>query len=226
MGAFFETTPTVWNAVRWIVGAPRPIQGDEPMRGSNAPRWIAGAAVLSTLLFTLYGPLLVSGLEHVGSPLRVVSLALLTFFLHGSVLHLVGNLAFMDALWDEVENTLGVRRTLTLLGVAHASSCAFELVAYGPDVVAIGASGGLSGLFVAYAVLHPHRELEFPTGFLLLPALRGHLWVVARSPWFLGIWTVLQVAFFALGDQTVSYAGHLGGAAGGLALTLVWRRDL
>lgn len=226
MGAFFESTPTIWNAVRWLVGAPRPIEGDEPERGSQAPLWIAGACVAASALLILGG---LDALRYVpgldssfGMPLFVG----LSFFLHASVFHLAGNLAFMDALWDEVENTLGVTRTLALLVVAHLSSFAVEYVAYEFEFFAVGASGGLSGLFVAYALLHPDRELEIPTGFLIVPALRGVFWIPVRAPWFLGIWTALQAVLFALQVPGVSAAGHLGGAIAGLALALMWRRGV
>jgi len=216
----------VWNAIRWLAGAPRPIEGDEPERGSRAPLWIAGACVAFSALLIFGGPEALRYIPGLDSSFSVPLFVVLSFFLHASLFHLVGNLAFMDALWDEVENTLGVTRTLALLAIAHLFSCAVEYVAYDSEFIAIGASGGLSGLFVAYAVLHPDRELEIPTGFLLVPPLRGVFWIPVRAPWLLGVWTALQVGLFLLQVPGVSTAGHLGGAIGGLVLALMWRRGV
>jgi membrane associated rhomboid family serine protease/Zn-finger nucleic acid-binding protein len=147
---------------------------------------------------------------------------LTAFFLHGSLLHLVGNLYFLWLLGDNVEDVLGPRRYTALILAATLSG---HLLHWLGDprsqVPVIGASGGISGIIAFYACRFPHARLKVLWWFWRWPIwLSLSVWV-----WF-GLWVAWQLlgAFVQLrGFGSVSYLGHLGGIAAGLALW-AWER--
>jgi membrane associated rhomboid family serine protease len=152
-------------------------------------------------------------------PLRHFGLTLVVpFFLHGGWVHLLSNLYFLWIFGDSVEDVLGGRRFLFLLLLATVGGNLVQLIAApGQAIPCIGASGGISGVMIAYAVLFPRSRL----GLLLFL-------VPVRIPiiLFFCVWLVLQIAgALALSEfSNVAFGAHIGGALVGLALGLRWRR--
>ena len=146
-------------------------------------------------------------------------------FMHGGVLHLLGNVWFLWVFGANVEGRLGPVRYLlfyVLVGLAAAAS----QVATAPfsEVPMVGASGAISGVMGAYLVL-------FPTAFVwtLVPSLVPILPIPALI--FLVLWFVLQAyngfgALFsgASAGGGVAWWAHAGGFAAGFALTLYAKR--
>ena len=112
-----------------------------------------------------------------------------SMFLHGSWLHLLGNMWFLYLFGDNVEDRLGHWRFLwfylfcgTVAGVAHIIS------APASTVPTVGASGAIAGVLGAYLVLYPRARVATMLwfGFFIdvieLPAIT-----------FLGWWFLLQL---------------------------------
>ena len=82
----------------------------------------------------------------------------------------------------------------------------------------IGASGGISGVIVFYALSYPHAQLS-----LLL-----RFWWVQIPAWgALALWVALQVwnsLAYLSGFSKVAGLAHLGGAAAGLVIWREWRK--
>src|ERR1043166_8739962 len=147
-------------------------------------------------------------------------------FLHGSVLHLLGNMWFLWIFGGNVEGRLGAFRFLLFYLLAGIAAAAAQ-VAVGPlsPLPMIGASGAISGVLGAYLVL-------FPTSFIwsLVP------WIVPILPVpavvFLVLWFVLQ-AYNGLGALLtgtaagggIAWFAHAGGFAAGMAMML-WARNV
>ncbi len=146
-------------------------------------------------------------------------------FLHGGVLHLLGNAWFLWVFGGNVEGRLGGFRYLLLYGLAGFAAAAAQ-VAVGPfsTVPMIGASGAISGVLGAYLVL-------FPKAFVwtLVP------WIVPILPVpavvFLVVWFLMQ-AYQGVGSLLsgssgaggVAWWAHAGGFAAGVAMTLYAKR--
>ena len=142
-------------------------------------------------------------------------------FLHGGLLHLLGNIWFLWIFGGNVEWRLGPFRFLLFYLLAGFAAAAAQ-VAVGPFSVLpmVGASGAISGVLGAYLVL-------FPTAFVwsLVP------WIVPILPVpaivFLVLWFVLQ-AYNGVGallsgassDGGVAWWAHAGGFAAGVAMIL------
>ena len=90
-------------------------------------------------------------------------------FLHGGWIHLIGNMVYLWIFGDNVEERLGHLRYLAfylLTGVGAALVHA-HLV---PDstIPTVGASGAISGVLGAYAVLFPRAQVYTLVPFVFL----------------------------------------------------------
>lgn len=146
-------------------------------------------------------------------------------FLHGSWLHLLGNMWILYIFGDNVEERFGRARYLAFYLAAGVLASATHLVSQ-PDspMPTVGASGAIAGVMGAYLLLYPKARVLtlVPLGFLLqllvLPA-----WV------FLGLWFVLQLfsGLLLLGREAVggvAWWAHIGGFVAGIALAAVLQR--
>ena len=142
-------------------------------------------------------------------------------FLHGSWMHLIGNMAFLWVFGDNVEDAVGHLRYLVfyiLCGIAAGAAQAFMLP--GSDQPLVGASGAVSGIIAAYLMLHPRVRVWV----LFL----GRIPLRISAAWALGLWAGLQVfnAFTSADDQ-IAWWAHIGGlAAGALLIVFMRRRDV
>jgi hypothetical protein len=147
--------------------------------------------------------------------------AVLSMFLHGGWLHLIGNMWFLWIFGDNVEDYFGHAGYLFFYLVCGiGSGLVHVLFNLSSPLPAIGASGAISGVMGAYALLFPrNRILTFFFIFLIpVPAFL-----------ILGYWFVLQ---FLAGVGTlgggasggVAFWAHIGGFLLGMGITAVVRR--
>ena len=145
-----------------------------------------------------------------------------SMFLHGSWLHLIGNMWFLWIFGDNIEDYLGhfsyIVFYLTCGLAAGAMHVFFNL---GSQVPTVGASGAIAGVMGAYFILYPRSSVLTwfpPIFFFHLPA-----WVI------LGYWFVVQfmtgtVSSIADPRQVggVAFWAHVGGFLAGIALFKVF----
>lgn len=160
------------------------------------------------------------------SPVEKNRIGLLThMFLHGSTMHLVGNMVFLYFVGALLESAIGpffILAGYLVTGIAACSLFAFVYpLSPGPLV---GASGAIAGLMGGYAILFRLRKVKifyslgFYFNYATIPALV-----------LLPIW--LGNEFFQLyinPESQVAYMAHVGGlASGGIlgGLHLLFRRD-
>ncbi len=82
-----------------------------------------------------------------------------SLFLHGSALHLIGNMLYLWVFGDNVEDAMGHRRFLAfylLCGVVAGLTIVVSTP--GAMTPTIGASGAISAILGAYLVLHPRAR--------------------------------------------------------------------
>ena len=152
-------------------------------------------------------------------------LTLLTaMFLHGSPLHLIGNMLFLWIFGSATEGRLRPLRFIAVYlftGIVGDLLSDFVMGLVNPDTYNLGASGAIMGLAGAYLYLFPYAPIRLVwfMWFFLLP--RGGItqwqarWVIL---YFLG-WDVVNGILMGGGDG-VGHFAHLGGAAAGFAA--VW----
>jgi membrane associated rhomboid family serine protease len=145
---------------------------------------------------------------------------LTSMFLHGSWMHLIGNMWFLWIFGNNVEDSMGSMRFLIFYLVCGLAAAILQVV-LAPDsgVPMVGASGAISGVMGAYVVLYP-----FVRVYVLLP-LGFFLTTVAMPAWtMVGYWALIQFVsgIVALGSTReeggVAFGAHVGGFVTGLVL--------
>ena len=144
-----------------------------------------------------------------------------SMFLHGSWMHLIGNMLYLWIFADNVEDRFGHGRFVIfylLCGVAAAMAQAL------PDpespIPMVGASGAISGVLGAYLLMYPRAHV-----LVLIPL--GVFSQVTRLPALLvlGLWFALQLLSEMLAPEGagVAFRAHIGGFVAGLVLMPVFR---
>jgi len=146
-----------------------------------------------------------------------------SMFLHGSWMHLIGNLWFLWIFGNNVEDSMGHGRFLVfylLAGLVAAGSH----IASAPDspLPMVGASGAISAIMGAYLVLYPRARVF--TLFIIIILIR----VFPLPAWFVLLyWFLLQVASSRMlepgGGGGVAFWAHIGGFLAGVTLVMVFR---
>jgi membrane associated rhomboid family serine protease len=146
--------------------------------------------------------------------------ALTSMFMHGSVLHLAGNMLFLWIFGNNVEDSMGSVRFVAFYLLGGVAALALQtVVATGDGAAAplIGASGAIAAVLGGYIVLYPRARVLTVIFIILFFTL-----VEIPAIVVLGIWFAEQVLFgyFDLSDPTggggVAYFAHIGGFAFGL----------
>lgn len=150
-----------------------------------------------------------------------------SMFLHGSWMHVIGNMWYLWIFGDNVEDRFGHGRFLTFY-LMSGIVAAFGQILIDPNstLPTIGASGAIAGVMGAYFVLYPHSRV-----LTLLPLII--IWEVIELPAIvlLGFWFVMQlfsagtVAMTAsTGTGGVAFMAHVAGFAFGLGAVFVFRK--
>ena len=142
-------------------------------------------------------------------------------FLHGDLLHLFGNMAFLLVFGRQVENQLERINFLTFYLTAGISACLAHMLV-GPDSSAplIGASGAISGILGAFFICNPRARITLVLEPILIYFLRRltiHLpaWV------FLPMWFFLQISLgLKPHGSNVAFWAHVGGFAAGALISV------
>ncbi|MDP2266036.1 MAG: rhomboid family intramembrane serine protease [Thiobacillus sp.] len=131
-------------------------------------------------------------------------------FLHGSLLHLTFNMiaiwmfgAALEKRWNDLRYLLTYLLSVAIAAMTQIAVSGYFLHASGP---VIGASGGVFGLLLAYAMYFPNRVISFI--FLPFIQIRTRTFVLGYG----AIELVLGVTNTAAG---VAHFAHLGGLFGG-----------
>lgn len=147
-------------------------------------------------------------------------------FLHGSLMHLLGNVWFLYIFGDNVEDRFGKTGYLAFyLGSGIAASLTHFAFQPQSPIPTIGASGAVAGVMGAYMYLYPHARVT-----TLIPILFILQLIVVPAPLFLGIWFVIQLlqGSFSMGGAEaagVAWWAHAGGFAFGYAIAWWMGRD-
>jgi membrane associated rhomboid family serine protease len=146
------------------------------------------------------------------APWQLASYALL----HGGLFHLAFNMYGLWMFGSELERLWGPRRLLQYYVVCVLVAGAVQLVVATDAPVpypTVGASGGLFGLLLGYAMLFPNRTIV-----LLIPPIPMPAWMFAV------VFGVLELTLGLTGAQSgIAHFAHLGGMLGGWLMLRHWR---
>lgn len=166
----------------------------------------------------------VGALDLPNTPIPVYLTLVSAMFMHGSLMHLLGNMLYLWIFGDNLEDAMGHGRYLVfylltgvLAGLTHVMVTAF----FGMNalVPCIGASGAISGILGGYIVLFPHRRVRVIWLYQVM-----HVPAVVA----LGVWFLFQL-FSGVGSAGspgggVAYGAHIGGFIAGFVLVRLFGR--
>ena len=138
-----------------------------------------------------------------------------SMFLHGSVMHLLGN---MIALWftgNFIDKSISSKKFLILYFISGISSSVLcMLVSPSP---AVGASGAISGIMAALLFFAPESKILL---FFVIPMkIKNFIYGLAAFSLVFGILSIIN-SNLGFG---IAHFGHLGGLIGGYLTVLYWK---
>lgn len=147
---------------------------------------------------------------------------LTSMFMHGSWMHLIGNMLFLWIYGNNIEDHFGHLRFLFFYLAAGLAAVTFFTIFNANSLTPlVGASGAIAGVMGAYLVLHPRARVTCLFFFSLIQVPAGVLLV---------IWIAQEVIQSLLaGSQDgggIAFLAHVGGFAFGfITLKFFSKRD-
>ncbi|RLF61415.1 MAG: rhomboid family intramembrane serine protease [Thermoplasmata archaeon] len=148
-------------------------------------------------------------------------------FLHGGIVHLLGNMLYLYIFGNNIEDVLGKVRFIIFYFVCGFFASLLQIIVNPySSIPNIGASGAISGILGAYMVLFPRARIHTVVflGWFITT-------ITIPAIFFLGFWFVLQL-FAGIGSLPylqqnvggVAYFAHVGGFVAGMVLIKVMRK--
>ncbi len=144
-------------------------------------------------------------------------------FIHGGLMHFVGNMLFLWVFGDNIEDRLGHLQYLAFyLFTGAAATMTHWFMDSGSQVPLVGASGAISGVMGAYLLLYPYNRIRVLVLFLIITVVQ------VPAMFLLGAWFLLQlvngVGSLGLSDQvSVAFFAHVGGFLTGAVVVAVYK---
>ncbi|MCC7009964.1 MAG: rhomboid family intramembrane serine protease [Acidobacteria bacterium] len=161
----------------------------------------------------------------VTDPGRQMSTLVTSMFLHGSWMHLIGNMWFLWLFGNNVEDSMSRPRFLAFYLLCGLAAAMAQVLASPSSITPmVGASGAISGVMGAYLMLFPRVRV-----FTLVP-LGFFMYSMALPAWVMLIyWAVLQffggVTSIASNEAGgVAFWAHVGGFLAGVVLVKIFQR--
>lgn len=207
--------------------------GDDQVKGGHFPILSYSFIVINILVYVYQASLGGDAyntfiMTYGGIPKEIMagqdSFTLFTsMFMHGSWMHLIGNMFFLWIFADNIEATIGTPRFLIfyILGglAAHAGHIYFNMSSGIPTV---GASGAISAVMGAYLIMYPTSKIKTLIFFYVvrIPAFIFLLFWIGQQ-----LWAGSADLQSATGESSgVAWWAHIGGFAFGIIAGLYYRK--
>jgi membrane associated rhomboid family serine protease len=164
------------------------------------------------------------GLVCLTDPGRQLSHLITSMFLHGSWMHLLGNMWFLWLFGNNIEDSMG-RLRFVVFYLMTGLAAAFGQIVTNPDSIIpmVGASGAISGVMGAYLILYPRVKV-----YVLVPIFIFFTSIALPAWMMLGYWFFIQLAsgLIASGEVGgVAFWAHVGGFVAGVVLIKPFTRE-
>ena len=145
---------------------------------------------------------------------------LTSMFLHGGIMHILGNMWFLYIFGDNIEDRLGHFRYLVFYLLCGIAAGLIHLVSnWHSKIPTIGASGAIAAVMGGYLLLYPRARI-----LTLIPIFFFFQFVELPAYLFLGFWILIQVISAGLTRSEVggiAWFAHIGGFVVGLVMVKV-----
>jgi membrane associated rhomboid family serine protease len=142
---------------------------------------------------------------------------LTAMFMHGSWMHIIGNMWFLWIFGDNVEDAMGRIKYLVFYLLCGVAAAAAQILSQ-PDstIPMVGASGAIAGVLGAYLILYPRARVRCLWILIIfITFIRVPAWLL------LGLWFISQ---FFIPGAGVAWMAHVGGFIAGMALVWIFAR--
>ena len=137
-------------------------------------------------------------------------------FLHGGIAHILFNMFGLVSFGSELEYHWGSRRFAAFYFASVLAAAFTQLLvtnALGQGLPTVGASGGIYGLLLGFALMFPKRRVT-----LIFPPIPMPAWL------FVLLFGCLELYLGVSGTRSgIAHFAHLGGMIGGFLTLLYWR---
>ncbi len=148
----------------------------------------------------------------------ILATLLSSMFMHGSFMHLFGNMIFLWIFGNNIEDYLGIFKfILFYLIVGVLAGLTHIIFNWNSMVPVIGASGAVSGVMGAYLVLYPKAKIKTLVFILIFITFLD-----IPASVFLVLWFIFQFTYSS--RDGVAFLAHIGGFVAGLILIYKWKK--
>jgi len=189
-------------------------------RPNDFPTVLKYLIIINVIVFIAQQTLNITGylvLFPISDPNFKIYQVITHMFAHGSFGHILFNMFALFTFGRILENVWGPKRFLNFYLICGIGAAVFHLIVeymQGTDSVALGASGAIMGVAVAFAYTFPNTELFL----IFLP-------IPIKAKWLIGAYVVYDVVFGITGGDNIAHFAHLGGALTGFILMLIWNKS-
>ncbi|HOC03505.1 MAG TPA: rhomboid family intramembrane serine protease, partial [bacterium] len=160
-------------------------------------------------------------------PARFSWLTIFTsMFLHGSIMHLVGNMWYLYLMGDNIEDRWGHFQYLVFyLFSGILASLFYGFLSFGDarTIPSIGASGAISGVLGAYLVLFPKDKITFWYYVFAIFTVYTGTFDMFSYAW-ISLWFIQQLIglITSMGSTSgIAFGAHIGGFLAGMGIALL-----
>jgi len=142
-------------------------------------------------------------------------------FLHGSFLHLLGNMWTLWLFGDNIEDRMGPVRFLVFYIMCGVLAGLLHAALYRKTAIpCIGASGAIAGVMGAYFLLFPTKWIT-----VMIPIFFFPLLIKLPAITYLLFWIVMQFLGARAGSSNIAFWAHIGGFVAGMILIRRWDKQ-
>ena len=150
-------------------------------------------------------------------PSPIFLTVLSAMFMHGSIMHLGGNMLYLWIFGDNLEDAMGHFKFFVFYILCGIIATVAHILSDTNSVIpSLGASGAIAGVLGGYLLMYPSRQVRVLIGWMGIVAMPA---VVV-----IGFWAILQFysgfgsLFHTSQGDGVAYMAHVGGFIAGLLL--------
>ena len=147
-----------------------------------------------------------------------------SMFMHGGLMHIIGNMWFLYIFGDNVESILGhVRFLLFYLFCGIGAAVAQFLIQPDSTTPMVGASGAIAGVLGAYMIKFPKARVHVLAVIFIFIST-----IVVPAQLVLGLWFLMQLSggLGSLGFDTtggIAWFAHIGGFIVGISTLRIFQ---
>ncbi len=144
-----------------------------------------------------------------------------SMFIHANVLHILTNMIIFLLVGIPFEQRVGSKKFAAVYFISGITGAVFfSVFNWGSDVMLVGASGAIFGIFGAFAALYPRDKVVMPIPLPIMFFVR--MPVLVATLMFASIETIYTISGVSDG---VAHLAHIGGFVSGVSMSVFMKGE-